>query len=169
MDVEKLIKQSRKDHRVDVIDLARRLGIDVYAIDLKDGNGCIRYKKDTDSFYIVVNSGHPVTRQRFTIAHEIGHYLKHKNRIKEKGQLDRDSDCKDDDVSFEQEADKQAAEILMPNDIVNDYLAQKEWSAKTRFNADMVSDIADHFRVSRTMAVTRLRELKIPIPYISFA
>lgn len=171
MDIQQLIRNSQKDHRVDVIDLARQLNVDVYAVDMSDDkNGCIQYQKDLDKFFIEVNSNHPVTRQRFTIAHELGHLLKHRELIKNKGQLDRSNEFSDEnEIRHELQADKQAAEILMPKPLVEDYLSQKNWGAKTKFNAEMISDIAEHFRVSRAMAVLRLRELKLPIPYISFA
>lgn len=171
MQVAELIKQSQKDHRVDVIDLASRLGLSVYAVDMDDDtNGCIKYQKDTDSFYIMVNSKHPTTRQRFTIAHEIGHYLKHADKIRKKGQLDRGVEFTGPaEIKSEAEADQQAAEILMPEATLIEYLKQNNWGKKTRFNAEMIGEIADHFRVSRAMAVTRLRELKLPVPYLSFA
>jgi len=57
----------------------------------------------------------------------------------------------------------------MPEDLVNEYFEQKKWSSLTRFTTDMIEQIADEFRVSRVMAITRLRELGFAIPFLSFA
>lgn len=35
------------------------------------------------SYKIAVNSGHPATRQRFTAAHELGHYIYHRDLLGE--------------------------------------------------------------------------------------
>ncbi|HEY5667842.1 MAG TPA: ImmA/IrrE family metallo-endopeptidase [Candidatus Saccharimonadales bacterium] len=170
IDLNALIRESQKDHRIDVVDLAQRLGIPVYAVDLPTNcSGDIKREAD-GTILIEVNSNHPVTRQRFTIAHEVAHYVKHPQILARKGQLDRSDVYKNmAEITIEQEADKEAAAILMPEYLVKDYFGSRQWTDKTRFDADMIGEIAEIFRVSRAMAITRLRELGFPIPYLSFA
>jgi Zn-dependent peptidase ImmA (M78 family) len=171
VDLIKLIQASQTNHRIDVVELAKKLGLDVYSIDMPDDQcGDIRKDSKTGKFFIEINRNHPVTRQRFTVAHEIAHFLKHPEVLKQKGQLDRNNTFKDEaEIRREDEADEEAAAILMPEYLVDDYFKTKSWSNKTKFNSDMISEIADSFRVSRAMAITRLRDLEFPIPYISFA
>jgi len=84
------------------------------AIELKDGNYTIR-----------VNSLEPRQRQRFTAAHELAHYLLHREMLVKQGRLARHADSLYDEhaqknvaVPFnphhEVEANKLAAEIIMP-------------------------------------------------------
>lgn len=171
VDLTQLIQASQTDHRIDVVGLAKRLGLDVYAIDMPDAQcGDIRKDPETNKFYIEINVNHPATRQRFTVAHEIAHFVKHSEVLNEKGQLDRSKTFKDEaEIQREDEADEEAAAILMPEYLVDDYFKSKSWSKKTKFDSSMIGDIADSFRVSRAMAITRLRDLDFPIPYISFA
>jgi len=170
VDIDRLIKSSRVGFRIDVVGLAQKLDLPVYSIDLPDDEGGHICKNDGQKAYIEVNRKHPVTRQRFTIAHEISHYLKHEPDLAKEGQLDRKTQyASPEEANREAEADETAASILMPEDLVNEYFEQKKWSSLTRFTTDMIEQIADEFRVSRVMAITRLRELGFAIPFLSFA
>lgn len=64
---------------VNVIGLANELGITVYETDIKNDKVSGYISKDNDGYYICVNKKHAATRQLFTIAHEIGHYILHKD------------------------------------------------------------------------------------------
>jgi Zn-dependent peptidase ImmA (M78 family) len=100
-----------------VIKLANNLGIRVYEAAWPD-NISGKIQKDTEKggasgFAIFVNKDHPETRKRFTIAHEIAHYVLHENDI---------GDGIFDDALYrsgltnrqEAEANGLAADILMP-------------------------------------------------------
>ncbi|SRR6266702_2452550 len=170
VNLTQLIQASQADYRIDVVGLAEKLGLKVYSLDMPDDQ-CGDIKKDqTGQVFIEINRNHPVTRQRFTVAHEIAHYVKHPHVLEDKGQLDRKSTFKNEaEIKLENEADKEAAAILMPAYLVEDYFKGKAWSKKTKFDPEMLNEIAGGFRVSRAMAITRLRDLGFPIPYISFA
>ena len=69
---------------VGIVDLANLLGIDVVYVDLningKGYEGAIQYKDKNDKSKgarVFINSESPSHRQRFTLAHEIGHFLLH--------------------------------------------------------------------------------------------
>lgn len=169
VDIDQLIQSSQKGYRVDVVGLAKKLNLQVFSVDLPDdqsGHIC----KDSGQPYIEVNRSHPITRQRFTIAHEISHYLKHESALEKQGQLDRKSQFSSpEEAKMEAEADEAAASILMPKKLVEAYFTENNWSTLTRFTTEMIEQIANEFRVSRAMAITRLRELGIAIPFLSFA
>lgn len=61
-------------------DIAAHYGLQIeYAADLPPAvHGCLPPGKDPR--FILVNAAQPTFEQRFTIAHEIGHYLLHHNR-----------------------------------------------------------------------------------------
>lgn len=169
VDIKDLIKSSQDGYRVDVVALAKKLNLPVYSLDLpSEQSGHI--VNENGKIFIEVNRNHPPTRQRFTIAHEISHYLKHDRILKREGQLDRKTEYSSiAELKREQEADENAADILMPKELVKQYAAEQDWNRLTKFNSDMINQTADTFRVSRAMALTRLRELGFKIPFLSFA
>lgn len=69
---------------VDVISIAKSNDIKVFEASLdKKISGAIRYNKATDKFEILINKNDAKVRQRFTIAHEIGHFFLHKEMLKD--------------------------------------------------------------------------------------
>lgn len=116
--VEELLKDSDLSKSVDVEAIAAKLGITITHLDFGDVCSASLIVKDKKC-YIGVNSKEPSCRQRFSIAHEIGHYLLHKSHFDFLGK-EQFINC--DDVSskgcdpLEIEANAFAAELLMPED-----------------------------------------------------
>lgn len=147
-----------------VASLAKDFGIDVYGTeDLEDRqSGMI--KKEGDKYVIYVNERHPAVRQRFTIAHEIAHFVKHRS------ELDRDQEHLDfitqpvngervlhradrvmtePEREMEKEANELAAQILMPAD-----------KFKALFEtANSIEEVAEKFGVSSAAATIRAKSL----------
>lgn len=66
---------------VDVFSLTAELGLGpVFEVLDDDISGMIRRKPD-GKYEVVINSGHHPNRQRFTAAHEIGHFIFHRDRL----------------------------------------------------------------------------------------
>ena len=121
-----IVNTYRKAFPVDVEGLSSALGLVIHRAYLDyDISGMIA-PADDGSYWITVNAGHPSTRQRFTIAHELGHYIAHKHLI---------GTGVDDDRAYrststgrykntaigpkeETEANRIAAAILMPYDLI---------------------------------------------------
>lgn len=113
---------------LDVAKLAEAvLGITIVYKELdKDHSG---YLEKVDGKWIcVVNSLHHITRQRFTIAHELGHFLLHQNDqstfdteaqwVKNRALMDFNG--KDPEYEkHESEANQFASDLLMPADVFN--------------------------------------------------
>lgn len=101
-----------------------------------------------DTQAIVVNGGSDDRRRRFTIAHEIGHFVLHPGlqrperggRVNEAGRL------------REREADAFAAELLMPEYLVRQAVLEQGADA---------ARLAERFEVSRQAMQTRLRWLDV--------
>lgn len=69
---------------VDVVKIAKAYGINVYVAELSNEiSGAIRHNSETDNFEILVNKNNVEARQRFTIAHELGHYFLHRDMLKD--------------------------------------------------------------------------------------
>ena len=108
---------------VDVFGLANALGIEVTEKFLDDErSGCI--EKGQNGYIITVNKSHSPARQRFTVAHELGHYIFHGDLI-EQGTIKDDKLYRDARVGgiHEAQANKFAANLLMPDKLIFKLLA----------------------------------------------
>jgi Zn-dependent peptidase ImmA (M78 family) len=126
---------------LDVEGLASALGLRVRRIPLEERtSGFLRH---SDSGWIIgVNSLHHPNRQRFTIAHEIGHYLLHRDHAPfEDGLLFRNEVQRS---AREKEANQFASLVLMPEGDFRDVIARGG-----------VEEAARQFRVSRQAAEYR--------------
>jgi hypothetical protein len=110
---------------VDVEAIARHFGISVYYRDLgPDVAGMLvrdRPNGGASGFAIFVNSKNEANRQRFTLAHEIAHFVLHRDLV---GASVTDDAMYRSNLSnaFESQAHRLAADILMPSIIVKTVL-----------------------------------------------
>lgn len=119
-------------------------------------------KKSGESYRISVNGLDSYFRQRFTMAHELGHYLLHRDRIGD-GIVDDRAYRSTDPSKYkstligqaeEAEANRFAARILMPADKV---------TAEAK-DASSLSTLAERFQVSKLAMEIRLSTLGIALP-----
>lgn len=108
-------------------------------------SGGLSYDSQRNIWIISVNRDHHPRRQRFTIAHEIGHYCLHKDRLNTfDDTIFFRNDTKD---HMEWQANQFAAEILMPEDYVIKFWnegCKTEGSLAMKFD---VSVLAIRFRL----------------------
>lgn len=136
---------------VDIRAAADALGIRVAARILSaDVSGKIECDPRDGTCAITVNAIHSETRQRFTIAHELAHYLLHRDLIGD-GIVDdalyRKSSVGDE---YERQANRFAASLLMPQRLV-----KALWEQGVR----SPNELGTRFHVSPAVAEIRLREL----------
>lgn len=135
---------------VDIIALAHALGLEIRQEALPDTISgkieCSRGKRCR----ITVNALHGLRRQRFTIAHEIAHYVLHRDLIGD-GIEDNALYRSTQPGPIERQANLYAADILMPWRLVKEVFA----TGKAR-TAD---ELADLFKVSPAVAAIRMEEL----------
>ena len=114
------VNHFRRTIPVDVEGLALALGIRVNKVFLPETVSGLIQKMGGDRDEISVNAKHPETRQRFTIAHELGHFVLHRFMM---GDGNADDCAYRSNGSFknnkigpreETEANKFAANLLMP-------------------------------------------------------
>lgn len=136
---------------VDVLAVAKELGLAIFSADLAANvSGVIVKDKGygtSSGFVIFVDSGESPARQRFTAAHEIGHFVLHKHLIG-----DRHEDnylLRSTGISNrqEREANEFAADLLMPRDLI-------EQALKDGYTS--VEKLADLFKVSKIAMGIRL-------------
>ncbi|TIL24585.1 MAG: ImmA/IrrE family metallo-endopeptidase [Mesorhizobium sp.] len=133
--------------------IANALGVRVIATTLPSGiSGEIRPDLDNaGQFVIKVNRNDSARRQRFTVAHEIGHYLLHRDQI---GAGITDDVLYRSELSDRREAqaNRMAADLLMPQQLVDEWLDR----ARTLKVDNVVGFLADKFNVSEAAMKIRL-------------
>lgn len=109
------------DLPVPVDQIARMAGIRIESLSLDDNLSGMSFVKDGVAV-IVVNSNHHLNRRRFTIAHELGHHILHREYLTNNVHVDkfvqavlpRNRFSSEGVDSKEIEANSFAAELLMP-------------------------------------------------------
>ena len=104
--------------------IARELGLEIYADDKMPDHISGMITNDEDGYFVVINSHHHPNRQRFTVAHEIAHFVLHRDAI---GNGITDNRLFRSHLSSRQEtqANQLAADILMPWDLIHELLESK--------------------------------------------
>lgn len=120
-----ILNEARESVPVAVKSLPAMLGIKLRGAFLGSGiSGML--ERSGETFLLTVNATDPDTRQRFTLAHEIGHYMLHRHLVGDG--LDDDRAYRSTEVGKyhntligpkeEREANKFAASLLMPIDAI---------------------------------------------------
>ena len=153
-DIERIANQQlgeNPSYPVEVVKIANKLGYQVFRLQ-KDERPGIAGKVDHDKKSIFVKPSDPVQRQRFTIAHEIGHILLHRNGGKPSHFRDDDEIAVAvySDSTEETEANRFAAMLLMP---------ESEFKKVWGLHRGSVEEIADYFNVSQLAAAVRANTL----------
>ncbi len=144
--------------------LAARMGINIVPEPLEPEVSGMLYRRAGHSL-IIVNSRHALVRQRFSIAHEIGHYLLHPHEEAFVNHLridHRDAKSSLGIDAKEMEANSFAASLLMPEEWV--YKWVKDALSKAPIGAsdeDLIAKLARAFDVSQNAAHIRLVNLGI--------
>ena len=161
IEFRKLVNTYSNTIPIPIVRIASDMGIRVMTSSLPNQiSGFIRKQKDTnntDKVTIVVNENHSSTRKRFTIAHELAHFILHYDKIGD-GIVDREAEngimFRSNTISNRDEyaANNLAAEILMPINQLNQVF--KEYP-----NID-ATELARKFNVSEQAMRIRLQQIR---------
>lgn len=132
---------------LDVERLALALGIRVI-YEPMDGELSGKLVRKDLTYLMTINSLHHPNRQRFTIAHELGHYCLHRSMGDEF--IDKIFFRGGESSRTEAEANRFAAAILMPED---------EFTRFVKSTSQKIEDIADNFLVSPMAVKFRAEQL----------
>ena len=151
---EQIIRRFQKDAPVDVRALAEELGVKVWESKVLPPGISGKLFKDlvnggTEGFSIQVNATDAFVRKRFTVAHEIAHFILHREKI---GPVIMDDVWYRSGLSTreEGEANRLAADILMPAHLIRRYAMLSQDDPKT---------LAERFQVSVAAMNIRLDEM----------
>lgn len=143
-----------KSAPVNVVKLAKDLGYSVHKAIFRNKkiSGGVKFfnnGQEEGAIYISINDS--ISRQRFTLAHELGHCVLHREQYQEKGLLEGIDMFRDPEnhSRMEVEANAFAAELLMPRELV-----RQKWAIW-----GSTEILADIFRVSLSAMSYRLYNL----------
>lgn len=151
---------------INLTEIAEKLGIEIYTvIREKDYSGSI--EKNGGIYEILVNKSHSFKRQRFTIAHEIGHFILHKDDIDRRSEIvDFESYAISRGIGRaynnslepykEYEANLFASELLMPEQSIEDELFTLIQTIKSLSFENAVDILSEKFEVSTQAMTIRL-------------
>jgi hypothetical protein len=109
-----ILRRFQAHSPVDVTAVARELGLAVWELKTLPAN------ISGSGFSVGINAREPYTRKRFTVAHEIGHFLLHRSKL-DAGIFLEDTMYRGTGMSSleETEANKFAADLLMPMPLIH--------------------------------------------------
>jgi len=136
---------------VDVAAIAKDFGLMIFSADLPANvSGVIVKDKSYNTpsgFAIFVDSGEPAVRQRFTAAHEIGHFVLHRDLIGDRHEDNYLLRSQGISNRQEQQANQFAADLLMPRNLIQKAMED---------GYTTVDALADLFQVSKIAMGIRL-------------
>lgn len=151
---------------VEVVMMANYYGFEVYELDMDSNTSgmIIVDEKPIKNFdtnkLIVVNSNHSNARKRFTIAHELGHFIL--NDKPSKCYAHRESaDVYNQD---ERDANSFASALLMPEDDIKKFiksLGVDDSDDLPEFEFLLINKISKRYNVSESAAEVRLKKLNL--------
>lgn len=150
---EEIIEKHLLDAPIKLGKLAKELGLLVKISSLESGiSGEIKPDQTAQSGFMIRINRHEIkTRQRFTLAHEISHFLLHRNEI---------GDGLEDDILYrsslsdqrEAQANRLAADLIMPWPLIREYLQE----LKEKSREEIIETLSDKFKVSEIAMKIRL-------------
>ena len=158
--IEEKAENLLKEHNlfkapVNIQNLAKKLGINIEAAKLESEISGFLVIKDQKAF-IRYNESENKKRNRFTIAHELGHFILHSNQqplfIDKANVMYRNPDSASGELTKEREANAFAAALLMPKRLISSELEKIK-------EGDKISLLAKRFRVNPQAMSFRLSNL----------
>jgi len=165
-EAQKLLKSARINNppvSVDKIAAKLKAQLSFEPFEGKDDISGILYRDEKQTI-IGINSTHGRARQRFTIAHEIGHLVLHKGELFVDQAVrvnfrDKRSSLAEDQQEIE--ANKFAAELLMPQEMIRREVEKCIAKKNVTTEAQLLAELARVFKVSEQAMGYRLFNLGI--------
>ncbi len=153
---------------IQVEKIARKLGLDVVSRDLGSNVSGVLYIQNGKGT-IGFNPNESPVRRRFTIAHELGHFILHKinNDMfidKKEFKLFRNEQSSTGEHRIEQEANAFAAALLMPKDLLIGEIKKYKMDL-TDDEDDSISKLAKKFEVSVLAMTYRIDNLNLLVSW----
>lgn len=157
-----LLEFGIKSPAISVADVTRRSGLELIPYEFGDNiSGALLMEEQKAT--IGYNPNDPLVRQRFTIAHELGHYFLHKKESStifyDKPQILFRDESNSSGYKREQEANVFAASLLMPEHMVSRSLEKIRSNSNQLLDEQIIKNLAREYKVSQIAMSYRLSNL----------
>jgi Zn-dependent peptidase ImmA (M78 family) len=126
----KAIYDAAKEKNIQLYPLAIKdiveilFGIKVHVAELDRATSGYIERTGENEWVIYINQYENEQRQKFTIAHELGHFIKHRDILLSGSHVDQVLFRDDQNSQIEMEASQFAADLLMPEDKFKEYITE---------------------------------------------
>lgn len=135
--------------------LAKRLGVKVLLSTLPRGISGQISQGDDGQFIIKVNRHEAKHRQRFTLAHELAHYILHRDIIEKVGGWSEGVLLRapNQPMEIEYQANRLASDLVMPSDQLTNVISEYQ----EPITSEVIDDLAGRFGVSTAAMEIKLQ------------
>ncbi len=142
------------EHPVKLGAIAKQLGVKVLLSTLPRGTSG-QISMESDEFVIRINRHEARHRQRFTLAHELAHFLLHRERIKAQGGWSENVLLRapNQPIQVEYEANRLASDLVIPSA----ELAEATADYTIPMTSEVIEDLAKRFGVSTAAMEIKLQ------------
>ncbi len=156
-----------KEYPINAFDIAKKMGFAIKYVEFKDssisgalwdGVDEMPFGGETFKRVIFVNGKESPKRQLFTVAHEIGHFILHCNsesNFYERYMTDKNANVVLSQKKMEDDADYFAASLLLPRDILIQYIKINRLTEKE----NIIDKVSADFFVEKETISRRLDEI----------
>ena len=161
LDCMEIVRRHQDDYPVEVVPIAEDLGLKVYKIggwDPDDVAGQIlksAFDGGPSGYAIYVNEKHDLERRRFTIAHEIAHFILHRDQI---GDGIEESGLYQSRLNSQEE--QQATHLAIHDILIPENLLRRAMSVAGVGREVTIPRLAEMFSVTNS-----LMSIKLGVPY----
>ena len=145
-----------------VDEIIRQHGIGLQESVLEDSVSGMMITRENGTTVVAINQSHHENRKRFSMAHELGHYVLHRTTRSifvdsSEQKFYRDAEASTGTKLQEIEANAFAAELLMPREKIEEFLPEK----LNYLDEGVIERLADEFKVSQSAMIFRLQKLNL--------
>lgn len=153
LEVRQSIDDCLSERPVKLGEIAKRLGVKVLLSTLPRGTSG-QIGQEDGKFVIRINRHEAKHRQRFTLAHELAHFLLHRERIVEEGGWSENVLLRSGQpAEIEYEANRLASDLVIPSALLAE--ATAEYSGP--MTSEIIEDLARRFGVSTAAMEIKLQ------------
>lgn len=173
-EVDTLLRTYKSERPVRVEALIRNLGIDLEPSAQLDGGISGHIQRRPDGTYVIRTNGNEHEyRRRFTMAHELGHWVLHRSILDRAGGINDTTMYRTDPTEplynshihliHEQQANSFAANLLMPDQLVRDVWMEESERTNHPEQVPTLTTMHRAFQVSPSAMRWRLRNLGLQV------
>ncbi|MDC7126799.1 MAG: ImmA/IrrE family metallo-endopeptidase, partial [Spirochaetales bacterium] len=143
---------------VDITEIIKKKSINIFEVDFPNNVSGALDMRNPNNPIIYLNKDHHLHRKRFTLAHELGHFILHHGAFLhlDKNLYFRDNFQNKNNDLIEIETNEFAANILMPYELIKSDIINKKDSID---DEEFIIQMAEKYNVSQIAMTIRIKKI----------